>query len=75
MEGSGLGAVCIRRIVECSFWRDVGWVLLVYIVLLKVVMKRLALCAVCIHLIFKVDLERPTFGAVCIHHIVKGRFW
>ena len=70
-----MAAVCIHRTVECSFWRDLCWVLFVYILMLKVVMLRPALCAVCIHRIVKVDLERYTFGAVWVHHIVKCRFY
>ena len=37
LERSSLGAVCVHHIVEGSFWRDLFYVLFVYIVLLKVV--------------------------------------
>jgi hypothetical protein len=44
-----LGAVCFHRIVKISFWRDLRYVLLVYIILLNVAFGETFLSAVCVH--------------------------
>ena len=61
-----MGAVCLHRTVERSFWRYLRWVLYVYIEMIKVLF---------VYIIFlKVVSERTALGDVCIHHKVRGSF-
>ena len=76
MERLAFGAVCIHRNGKVSFWRDLYWVLFMYIVMLKVDLERFVLFAVCVHRNIKGSFWRHLLWVLFVYIVMlKVPFW